>query len=139
MIRKYAPIIIILILCLIICNSFQLIYASGPSMEPTCVAGDVLIVTRWYGTPKVGDIVLIQTDQKLVIKRIAAIEGQIAQDTQSISYSYWSQQEDAAVPSNYVFVLGDNPDHSRDSRDENFGLVHVDQVIGKVIYIWKGA
>lgn len=108
-------------------------------MEPTCEEGDILIVTSLYNTPKAGDIVLIQTAEKLIIKRITAVAGQTAQDTQGISYSYWSQEEDAAVPSNYVFVLGDNPDHSRDSRDENFGLVHVDQVIGKVIYIWKGA
>ena len=56
-------------------------------MEPTCEEGDILIVTSLYNTPKAGDIVLIQTAEKLIIKRITAVAGQTAQDTQGISSS----------------------------------------------------
>ena len=49
----------------------------------------------------------------------------------------WKQHGafDVIVPPGFVFVLGDNPGHSTDSRD--IGLVSMSQVLGQVIWMHK--
>ena len=37
------------------------------------------------------------------------------------------------VPEDTVFVMGDNRNHSADSRSEKYGPIAVDKILGKVI------
>ncbi|MDF2461081.1 MAG: nickel-type superoxide dismutase maturation protease [Candidatus Saccharibacteria bacterium] len=78
---------------------------SGDSMLPTYQPGDTLLGLRWF-KPKKGDVVIANRDRPL-IKRVSHVnvEG--------------------------IFVEGDNPRRSTDSR--TFGLLRRDQIEAKVI------
>ena len=70
----------------------------GHSMEPTYRAGDLLLGWKWF-KPKVEQAVVAQTPERIIVKRIKRIDG------------------------NSVWLEGDNPNYSTDSRD--FGLLHL--------------
>ena len=86
---------------------------SGSSMMPTFKDGDTVLVNRLaylFGFPKIRDIVALKDprDGKVLIKRVTKI-----------------------VDSRY-FVLGDNLEHSTDSR--KFGMIGKSEIVGKVIH-----
>lgn len=122
---------------------FRLVITDGTSMEPTFFAGEVLLCTRTFSAPEKGEIVLIDKGDKLVIKRVAYVAGDEIPD--SIQYYFEETNNDRiydfdvmywgsnTVPDGFIFVTGDNPDHSYDSRYESFGLVALDDVWGKIV------
>lgn len=82
----------------------------GNSMNPTFKSGDAVLVNRlayFFGTPKVGNIIVLKR-QKYIIKRITAIKKE------------------------QVFVIGDNKKESTDSR--KFGWIDRKEIVGKVIF-----
>ena len=79
----------------------------GDSMLPTFRAGQLIALAR-ISSPHVGDVVMIRHDGLEKLKRIARIDGV------------------------RVYVLGDNPDASTDSRQ--FGWIGVESIIGKVVW-----
>jgi signal peptidase I len=127
------------------------------SMSPTIINGDHLIVDmRYYKThsPERGDLVVYVVPQSnvLYVKRVVAVGGDmIATDTKGTMlngnrvaepYLYLEGKPDAdmekfgpvTVPTNQIFVMGDNRNHSYDSRYT--GTVGVDRVIGKPLFIY---
>jgi nickel-type superoxide dismutase maturation protease len=85
------------------------------SMEPTLQSGDYVLVNRWAyrsRTPTTGDIVVLRNPEatgQFLIKRIMSSDATAG-----------------------FFVLGDNTDHSRDSR--HFGMVPRHLIVGQVRY-----
>ncbi len=79
----------------------------GDSMVPTLVPGTIVLAVRSRRI-RPGDIVMIRHNGLDKIKRVADMQF------------------------NKVFLRGDNPISSTDSRD--FGWLHVGQVIGRVVW-----
>ncbi len=126
----------------------------GQSMEPNLEDGQRLLVNKLayrFGEPERGDIVVIDsprgTPEKL-IKRIVGMPGETIElrsgrvyiDGQLLEERYHPMigmrpHPRTVVPPNHYFLLGDNRDHSGDSRV--WGPVHRDLIVGRVwVSLW---
>ncbi|WMI81017.1 signal peptidase I [Anaerotignum sp. MB30-C6] len=127
----------------------------GSSMDPTLNDGDIVCMSRfsvqmgWY---EKGDIVVFQYHddkgkEKTVLKRVIAIEGDhvrlltdgsVEVNGEVLEEDYVDGPTnglvDMVIPSNTVFVLGDNRDLSFDSR--HMGVISCNDLTGKVILRW---
>ncbi|NNM54132.1 MAG: signal peptidase I [Spirochaetales bacterium] len=130
----------------------------GPSMQPNYHNGQIILINRWaYGlqfpiiggyswfwkAPMVGDIVILRnpSDGQMIIKRVAGVGGMplrvkdqqlfIGQRRVPLSawQAYWLEAV-PHVPAHTIFVLGDNPAQSYDSRD--WGFAKETSVVGKL-------
>jgi signal peptidase I len=90
----------------------QLVVVEGDSMRPALEPGDRLVVLAL--SPRVGDVVAVRVDDRVIIKRVAVLE------------------QDGAVT-----VLGDNAAASTDSR--HFGPVPRPAVVGRAVYRYAPA
>ena len=135
----------------------RIIVVSGPSMENTLFARDLLIVWSLGYTPKQGDIVVLTQEsyqEDSIVKRVIAVGGQTVDidygsDTvyvdgvpleedytkermRSPSYpGYGEGINHVTVPEGCIFVMGDNRNNSADSRYPDIGIVDTRCVIGR--------
>ncbi len=136
----------------------RLMGVDGGSMIPTLQHGDRLLVLNSLlcGDYEYGDIVIARKesfDEKPIVKRVIATEGQ----TVDIDFSLGRVYVDGAlleedyindltyreeglsfpltVPEGCVFLMGDNRNHSNDSRDSNLGPVDTRLIIGKAVWL----
>lgn len=142
-------ILAVLLLALITVSNYilQSAVASGRSMEPTIMHGDhILIDRRAYRShgPGIGDIIAFRSRWKVVIKRVVGVPGDLIELKFSslyrngeVLFNNCSKKRfyiKTRVGDRHVFVVGDNIQHSFDSRD--IGTVAYDEIIGKVIAIF---
>ncbi len=90
------------------------------SMEPTIPKGSYILGCRIFGEPKVGDIIVFEHEGKQLVKRIAAVGGDVVEH----------KGRRLIIPQECFYVLGDNPDNSYDSRYWSEPFVSYRQVIG---------
>ena len=133
---------------------FRIVKVDGISMNKTLEEGDRLIIGHYLGRPEYGDIVVANCEglDKVIIKRVIATEGQTVDidfssgavfvDGKKLSESYinnltindeYGHDYPVTVPPNCVFVMGDNRQHSTDSRSPDVSFVSVNDIIGKAL------
>ena len=123
----------------------------GNSMESTLENGDDIIVEKFsYITsdPERYDIIVFRESESVnYIKRVIALPGETIQITEGKIYineravfdAYGNaKMEDGGIAEKPIklgqdeyFVLGDNRNASKDSRDKAVGVIKRDQIIGK--------
>ncbi|HHY18657.1 MAG TPA: signal peptidase I [Firmicutes bacterium] len=126
----------------------------GYSMEPTLKNGQRILVEKisyLFSGPNRGDIVIFQNpkdDSEFYIKRVVGISGDELLIDNGALYLNGSLLEEPfakepisfplkaryLVPEGYFFVLGDNRNHSADSRF--VGAIPLKNLLGKVILIY---
>lgn len=145
----------VLVICIIFTFFFKVSTVSGQSMENTLYNGDTLIVSAIAKNIEYGDVVIISQPNaysKVLIKRVIAVGGQtvefdyekgsVSVDGIVLNEHYIKEdmvvsplmQNKFVVPEGNLFVMGDNRNHSADSRDIGVGMIDEDYIIGKVLY-----
>lgn len=138
---------------------FRIVVVVGPSMYNTLIDGDRLILSSslFYGEPQRGDIVVISKKSfengECIVKRIIATEGQTVDIDfktgvvyvdgialqEDYTYTPTNLEEGVRFPltvgENQVFVMGDNRNWSKDSRNPQIGLIDERQILGKAIFL----
>ena len=128
---------------------------AGSSMNPTYTDGEILSTIPFDSEKdvlKINDIIVFVQGNfdKHLIKRVVALEGDAVQIIDGLLYvnsklvnDGFDKMESAGcikdkyvVPENCVFVLGDNRNHSTDSRE--FGAISLDTVTSVVDKILIG-
>lgn len=102
-------------------------YVPTSSMEPTLKTGSVLLGIRIIGSIETGDIIVFRHNEKLFVKRVAAVGGDIIEEN----------GQTLTVPAECFYVLGDNTEHSYDSRCWKEPFVERQDVLAVVIIPWK--
>ena len=136
----------------------RLIGVDGHSMVPTLQNGDRLLVLSSLldHDYEYGDIVVLREESFLeepIVKRVIATEGQTVDidfeagivyvDGEALDETYINEptymeegtEFPLTVPEGCIFVMGDNRNHSSDSRDSRLGTVDTRCVLGKAVFL----
>ena len=136
----------------------RLIGVDGHSMLPTLQDGDRLLVlnSMLCGSYEPGDIVVLRKESFLptpIVKRVIAVEGQVVDidfasgtvfvDGKPLQEAYINERTfteegtvfPLTVPEGSVFIMGDNRNHSTDSRDARLGTIDRRYIIGRAVFL----
>lgn len=159
---------IIAVITLVFVFFMRMVSVQGPSMTPTLLNGDrlTLLSNTLYTEPKAGDVVVASvptySDGEAIVKRVIAVEGQevdIRYDAAGVATVYVDGKAleepyineamgypqyatisfPTTVPEGCVFVMGDNRNHSADSRYPDIGIFDDRYIMGKALMVvWPG-
>ena len=131
------PLGLTLLFYILMSHVFLIGYVPTASMEPTLPQESFILGIRIFDEPQVGDIIVFEKDDSLLVKRIAAGPGDEA-DLSQLSYMttvpipVWDEPV-ITVPDGCYFVLGDNAQNSWDSRYWEDSFISKQQVVAKLI------
>ena len=153
-----ALVMVLVALILIFTFIGRIIGVDGSSMYPTLHHGDMLLLQSIGYTPKQGDVVVLTKEFDAadgpIVKRVIATGGQhveidyaagtVTVDGVVLDEPYINEPmdpplgeslTDVVVPEGSIFVMGDNRNHSSDSRDVTLGTVDERYVLGRAIWV----
>ncbi len=135
----------------------RIIGVDGSSMVPTLHHGDMLILQSLGYKPRQNDVVVLTKEsfmEQPIVKRVIAVGGQTVDidytentvyvDGVALDEPYINElMEDlgpesithAEVPEGSIFVMGDNRNHSSDSRSPRLGVVDERYVLGRALMV----
>ena len=148
----------VLVVVLIFTFGIRLIGVDGHSMLQTLQHGDRLLVLNsiWDHSYEYGDIVVLRKESfsaDPIVKRVIATEGQTVDidfdlgvvyvDGVALEEDYINEPtftaEGTELPltlgEGEIFVMGDNRNHSGDSRNDRLAAVDSRLVIGKAVFL----
>lgn len=141
----------VIIITLLFVFVFRFSVVNGDSMNPTLQTKDWLILSNIGFEPKRGDIVVVSQPNfldEVLIKRIIALPGEtvdITQDgyvtingkmlhepyTASVIIDRGNISFPHTVQEGHVFIMGDNRNHSSDSRYQGVGDIDIRYIVGE--------
>ncbi len=126
----------------------------GQSMQGTLNNGDIVVCIKG-GEFRTGDVVAFYYNNKILVKRVIAGEGDwvdmdqdgtVYVNNEKLEEPYLTDGTDYGdtnitfpyqVPEGKIFVMGDNRDVSIDSRNTAVGCVSDEQVVGRIVFrVW---
>lgn len=138
----------------------RLIGVQGSSMVPTLDDHNIMLVSNLGYTAEKGDIIILRKDgfynDQPIVKRVIATGGDVIDinsETGDVSVNgevleepYIAEKIDPLksvgnmtypimIPEGSIFVMGDNRNHSTDSRWTDLGVVDERYIIGHVITV----
>jgi signal peptidase I len=150
---------IVIVIMIIVLQFIKPTIVRGTSMQDTLQPNDYIFLSKQAynmgGEPERGDIVVFPSSaesggetEKNLIKRVIALGGDTVEiydgivyvndeptEEPSIKDGYTDgQMPEITVPEDHLFLLGDNRQSSRDSRDPSVGFVPKDKLIGKAVF-----
>ena len=154
---EYIKMIIFVVVVVLIVNNFLLINARVPSesMEKTIMTGDRVFGNRLaylFDDPERFDIVVFKypdDESQLFVKRVIGLPGETVEIKDGKVYINGSETplDDSftpetptgdygpyVVPDGSYFMLGDNRNHSGDSRFWKQPYVEKEKIVGKAIF-----
>ena len=153
-ILEYIKVIVLTVIVTFIFLQFvQISRVNGSSMENTYFQNNIVLIDKvffFFFQPKKDDIIIVDYDDgledTLIIKRVIAVGGdhldiknnEVYINGKKLKENYIKEKmntEDISIdiPKGKVFVMGDNRNHSLDSR--KLGYFDFDEdVIGKVFF-----
>lgn len=133
----------------------ELYLVEGPSMRPTLINGERLVVNKFiyrFKQPQRGEIIVFRYPRdpsRDFIKRVIAVAGDTIElkdgrvfvngELQNEEYILEKTRGSyplATVPEGHIFVMGDNRNNSEDSRFRDVGFVSLELVKGKAMMIF---
>lgn len=143
---------------------FAPVVVDGESMLPNLKHGERLIMNKFVyliGEPDPKDVVVFHaTEEKDYIKRVIAVEGETVEmlddqlyiNGKPVAEPYLDKFKEIAknegrlpltydfgpitVPEGKIFVMGDNRQNSKDSRDPTVGPVSLEKVVGRAHFVF---
>ena len=142
------------VLVLVFAFCARIVVVSGSSMNNTLVDGDRLLVQSTFYTPQRGDVVVVDSYinyGKPLVKRVIAKggdtvdinleQGLVYVNGEALDEPYVPEgtlstgdvQFPLTVPEGTLFLMGDNRQHSTDSRSSSVGFIDERDILGKVV------